>query len=140
MTDKTTTRNDAPSAWITNLSGIFSGLLLLAILFIATLIGSAGIVLIGRVLTALFQLNTFEASLIALGAAFVVLYSFTQIVRSPTVLSSPPDYDWEDELDDWDDEDFEDEEEVEEKIIPPASRNDPCPCGSGRKYKNCHGR
>lgn len=19
-------------------------------------------------------------------------------------------------------------------------RNDPCPCGSGRKYKNCHGR
>ena len=21
-----------------------------------------------------------------------------------------------------------------------AGRNDPCPCGSGRKYKNCHGR
>ena len=19
-------------------------------------------------------------------------------------------------------------------------RNDPCPCGSGKKYKNCHGR
>ncbi|MFX7934552.1 SEC-C metal-binding domain-containing protein [Acinetobacter baumannii] len=19
-------------------------------------------------------------------------------------------------------------------------RNDPCPCGSGQKYKNCHGR
>jgi len=25
---------------------------------------------------------------------------------------------------------------VEEKV----GRNDPCPCGSGRKYKNCHGR
>ena len=21
-----------------------------------------------------------------------------------------------------------------------VGRNDPCPCGSGRKYKNCHGR
>ena len=21
-----------------------------------------------------------------------------------------------------------------------AGRNDPCPCGSGRKYKNCHGK
>ncbi|MCJ7553326.1 MAG: SEC-C domain-containing protein, partial [Ignavibacteriaceae bacterium] len=25
---------------------------------------------------------------------------------------------------------------VEEKI----GRNDPCPCGSGKKYKQCHGR
>ncbi len=25
---------------------------------------------------------------------------------------------------------------VEEKI----GRNDPCPCGSGKKYKNCHGK
>ena len=24
-------------------------------------------------------------------------------------------------------------------VIPPASRNAPCPCGSGRKYKHCHG-
>jgi preprotein translocase subunit SecA len=24
--------------------------------------------------------------------------------------------------------------------MPRAGRNDPCPCGSGRKYKNCHGR
>ena len=22
---------------------------------------------------------------------------------------------------------------------PKISRNDPCPCGSGKKYKNCHG-
>ena len=21
-----------------------------------------------------------------------------------------------------------------------AGRNDPCPCGSGKKYKNCHGK
>jgi uncharacterized protein YecA (UPF0149 family) len=23
--------------------------------------------------------------------------------------------------------------------IPPPGRNDPCPCGSGKKYKKCHG-
>lgn len=23
--------------------------------------------------------------------------------------------------------------------VPKAGRNDPCPCGSGRKYKLCHG-
>ena len=24
-------------------------------------------------------------------------------------------------------------------FTPPASRNAPCPCGSGRRYKDCHG-
>jgi preprotein translocase subunit SecA len=23
--------------------------------------------------------------------------------------------------------------------VPRVGRNDPCPCGSGKKYKNCHG-
>jgi uncharacterized protein YecA (UPF0149 family) len=23
---------------------------------------------------------------------------------------------------------------------PKINRNDPCPCGSGKKYKNCHGK
>ncbi|WP_151778081.1 preprotein translocase subunit SecA [Acinetobacter brisouii] len=26
------------------------------------------------------------------------------------------------------------------QIVPPASRNAPCPCGSGLKYKQCHGK
>lgn len=26
------------------------------------------------------------------------------------------------------------------KVTPKAGRNDPCPCGSGKKYKNCHGK
>jgi hypothetical protein len=26
------------------------------------------------------------------------------------------------------------------QLVPPAGRNDPCPCGSGQKYKKCHGR
>jgi tetratricopeptide (TPR) repeat protein len=28
----------------------------------------------------------------------------------------------------------------ESVIKPPASRNDPCPCGSGKRYKECHGK
>ena len=26
-----------------------------------------------------------------------------------------------------------------EALAPPAGRNDPCPCGSGKRYKHCHG-
>ena len=26
------------------------------------------------------------------------------------------------------------------KVVPKIGRNDPCPCGSGKKYKNCHGK
>jgi hypothetical protein len=38
----------------------------------------------------------------------------------------------------------EEDEEEEEEAAPPApaskvGRNDPCPCGSGKKYKKCHG-
>jgi preprotein translocase subunit SecA len=26
------------------------------------------------------------------------------------------------------------------KAVPRVGRNDPCPCGSGKKYKHCHGK
>jgi SEC-C motif-containing protein len=26
------------------------------------------------------------------------------------------------------------------RVLPKIGRNDPCPCGSGKKYKHCHGR
>ena len=26
------------------------------------------------------------------------------------------------------------------KVEKRVGRNDPCPCGSGKKYKNCHGK
>ena len=29
---------------------------------------------------------------------------------------------------------------LEGSTVPRAGRNDPCPCGSGKKYKNCHGK
>jgi preprotein translocase subunit SecA len=27
-----------------------------------------------------------------------------------------------------------------ERALPKVGRNDPCPCGSGKKYKHCHGK
>ena len=27
-----------------------------------------------------------------------------------------------------------------ERAMPKVGRNDPCPCGSGKKYKHCHGK
>ncbi|MEN9428427.1 MAG: preprotein translocase subunit SecA [Pseudomonadota bacterium] len=30
--------------------------------------------------------------------------------------------------------------EPEHRAAPKAGRNDPCPCGSGKKYKHCHGK
>lgn len=29
---------------------------------------------------------------------------------------------------------------ADQAVVPPASRNSPCPCGSGLKYKQCHGK
>ena len=29
---------------------------------------------------------------------------------------------------------------IESPIKPPSSRNDPCPCASGKRYKDCHGK
>ena len=26
------------------------------------------------------------------------------------------------------------------KAVPRVGRNEPCPCGSGKKYKQCHGK
>jgi len=29
---------------------------------------------------------------------------------------------------------------LDEALFANVSRNDPCPCGSGKKFKHCHGR
>ena len=32
------------------------------------------------------------------------------------------------------------QETDESSVVPKVGRNDPCPCGSGKKYKQCHGK
>ena len=47
-----------------------------------------------------------------------------------------------DELQEHSSEDLEEEKQKSKQIINKnnVGRNDPCPCGSGKKYKNCCGR
>jgi len=69
----------------------------------------------------------------------------------------PEEYEeeWEEEEEGWDDEDWDEVSqsaleradkpttrgaEREEDIFAGVGRNDPCPCGSGKKFKYCHGR
>jgi preprotein translocase subunit SecA len=33
-----------------------------------------------------------------------------------------------------------DESQQPGSSVPKVGRNDPCPCGSGKKYKQCHGQ
>ena len=35
---------------------------------------------------------------------------------------------------------YQEEARAPKKVGVKIGRNDPCPCGSGKKYKNCHGR
>ena len=118
-------------AVISSLGTIVIVLLLLALLLVVTLIAGAGIVLVGRVLMLVGDLSTFQASLIALGVATLVIGSL--IIATNAEKPRVPEW-WEpDYAEDDDDED-------EDEFPAPRSRNDPCPCGSGKKYKHCHGQ
>jgi hypothetical protein len=142
---------ESSGSFLSRATTLFSPLIFLALLFIATLVTGLGVVLVGRIVSQIFGLTLFEASLISLGAAFGVVYAFVQILRPPHTLESiEPDWD-EDDYDE--DEDFEDEENFVDMPPPKSSltdqlpraeptpgRNAPCWCGSGKKYKNCHGR
>jgi hypothetical protein len=104
--------------------------LLITTITIIILVGVSGGLLvlvaygIGWMLGHILPLTPFEAtllSLIALSVTGSATWKFVMAMLSEPLLS--PIYD--DELDDeW------------ENVKP----NDRCPCGSGRKYKNCHGK
>lgn len=125
-------------------------------------IGAALVVLvasaIGKVLTLWLPFSLFEASILSLLGLFAVTYLANGLWR---FIQAPITLDTDDDDDEWDeDEDDEDEDEDDERgnganVIPsiprwrqPLSqrkyegvgRNEPCPCGSGNKYKYCHGR
>jgi len=103
---------------------------------------SAAMLLVGRVLGLLFPVTTFQGALIttlvALGAILAFLLGY--VGRIGDDVSHALAY-LQDE--DEDDEDEEDEEYPPLRLAPdwregkPVSRNAPCPCGSGKKYKRC---
>ena len=134
--------------------GAFIGLGLLAIGLIAT-----ALVLLaygfGSLLARLLPLDIGQTTLLALVAIITAIIIMWRLV---SFLGRP--YSWNTkETDEWLEEEEEDDEgdeviRVVSKQMPSSprqpqpekpgkyeavGRNDPCPCGSGRKYKNCHG-
>src|SRR6266851_6013676 len=101
---------------------------------------SAAMLLVGRVLGLLFPVTTFQGALIttlvALGAILAFLLGYVGRIGDDVshALAS---------LQEEDEEDEEDEEYPRLRLAPdrregkPISRNAPCPCGSGKKYKRC---
>ena len=152
MSTETEKTKSASVGIVANFVSLLSPLILLVLFFVATLIGGLGVVLVGRVVSQIFGLGLFEASLISLGAAFGVVYIFVEILRPRHTLESIEPDEWEDDYDE-DEEDFDEDEEFDNfprsktslstqlpRAEPTPGRNDPCWCGSGKKYKNCHGR
>ena len=149
---------------------VFKTLLLVILILLAAAVAvfllSLGFAGIGWLLSRIVPLSLFDASVIAVLSGLGLAYVISRILAFPT----RPAYeeDWEDE-EDWDEEDWDEEgwgeedwdeeweeDEYEEPIsfpqwrrrgevqkstdVPVAGRNDPCPCGSGKKYKYCHGK
>ncbi|MDI6794016.1 MAG: SEC-C metal-binding domain-containing protein [bacterium] len=99
---------------------------------------------IGTVLTYLFPITIFQGAIICLvivaTAAIMVTLFFVGSALTPfaPMFNRASNYDKEDE-----DEDYDDEEDSGETSYLPqkkVGRNDPCPCGSGKKYKYCCGK
>jgi hypothetical protein len=138
---------------------VFATLLLVILILLAVAVAvfllSLGFAGMGWLLSRILPLSLFEASVIAVLSGLGLAYVIGQIISAPT---GPIDKDWEED-EDWDEEDWDEEweeDEYEEPLlfprwhkrggedesadVPVVGRNDPCPCGSGRKYKYCHGK
>jgi hypothetical protein len=142
---------------------IFLGIALVAVLVLA--IGGGALALmaygVGWVVNLVMGLEPFQATALSLAGIYVFIILAERVINALTPLQpydSDDDEEFDDEEDD-DDEEIDDYEIVEnmEAInklyagIPrwrrptknldfsKAKPDDRCPCGSGRKYKNCHG-
>jgi len=97
-------------------------------------LGTAIFVGFGALLARWLPLSLFQASGLTIGSTLALaasIHVITTVMRSSYVYDF--DDDVEDEEDDWD--------PIDVSPIEPdfskASRNNYCPCGSGKKFKNC---
>ena len=112
-----------------------SFLLLVAVLMV---LGTALFVGFGALLARWLPLNLFQASVLAIGAAIAfaaILYVLSTLMH--TYRADEPDDDFEDEDDDLEPDTTESETPFTMPDFSKTARNDYCPCGSGRKFKNC---
>jgi type VI protein secretion system component VasK len=138
-----------------------TGLVLLLAVAALFVVGLAALLLVvfayglGGLLTRFLPLESAQATLLAL-IAIIAAIAFVWRILSAILISpfgSGPLAGEDD--DDWDEDAVNEEEAASEIFVPSVprwrqplktaryegtDRNAPCPCGSGRKYKNCHGR
>jgi len=111
---------------------------------------------IGYVFSLILPLTLFQSSILCIAATFVLgfillgiaIYDYLFDISGKKPVYYPHGFFDEDE--EYDDEDFEDDEDeiLETVVVNPlteakkkeVSRNAPCPCGSGKKYKICCGK
>ena len=108
----------------------FLGLLISAL--VVTLLATALFIGLGALLALILPLTLFQTSALAIGAtvaASLMLLMIAYVIRITHEFTT------------WDDPGEEEEDDDEPFIIPKpsAGRNDPCPCGSGKKFKHCCG-
>lgn len=128
-------------------------MVLIPALFMLAL-GMAVVLGIGALLAYLLPLSLYQASLLTVFTALVLVFIWfvvSFLSRFPTGGYNDDGY-WEDEddEDDWEDEEDDDDWDDDGSPLvlhptvrrdePKVGRNAPCPCGSGKKYKNCCGR
>ena len=117
------------------LAALLSFLLLLAVVMG---LGTALFIGFGALLARWLPLSLFQASALAIGAtiAFAATIYVLSIIR-PT----HPEYDLDDDFEDEEDDSGPDVSDRDTPFQKPdfstAARNDYCPCGSGKKFKNC---
>jgi hypothetical protein len=143
------------------------GLVLFLVVVILLIVGLAATLLVvfayglGWLFTRFLPFEAGQATLLALISIIAVAVCLWRLlndyVPSTSQLSADDDDDEDDDdEDEWDEDELDDEEDDEPvEFIPSiprwrqpikpvkfegANRNGPCPCGSGRKYKYCHGR
>ena len=113
------------------------GLMVLAVLSL-TVLGLAAFIGLGALLARWLPLSLFQASALAAGAAAAVALVFQTFASMMHLQMDHGD----------DDDDFQWEPIEEDDTtptpttasLPKVGRNEPCPCGSGKKYKNCCGK
>ncbi len=111
------------------------GIILFSILLVAVL-GTVAFVGLGAMLSLWLPLSLFEASALAVGATLTIamlIHAVGTIIR----FQIHNGFD-EDEFD-WDSSDDSDTEMIDTTNVAKVGRNAPCPCGSGKKFKNCCG-
>jgi len=137
---------------------IIARAVIVILIFLLIIVASVIFIGSGFLLTLLFPLSLFQSAFLCIATTFILLF-IVFAVKTDSHLSNIVEYlgseegYFFDEDDEEDEGDFADEEKEPGKSYNRAldlefgvvdkrkiNRNDPCPCGSGKKYKFCCGK